>query len=361
MPDFQQAIQNGSANLWLFIPTAILLGALHGLEPGHSKTMMASFIIAIRGTLKQAILLGLSAAFSHTILIWILAGLALNLGNQWNAEVIEPYIQLGSAVIIVVLATWMFFRVRKDLREAKEQNHSHTHSELFILDTGHGKVELSVFEDGIPPVFQVRATKGTALPESVAIETVRPDGKTQNFKFIKKEEYFESTASIPEPHEFDAFLSVFHKGHSHPIKVEFREDHHHQHSESKEFQDAHERAHAQDIARRFAGQTVTTPQILLFGFTGGLMPCPAAFTVLLVCLQLKKVALGFTMVAAFSFGLAFSMVAVGVLASLSVKHAQKRFKGFTEAMRRAPYVSCMLLLIMAFYIAWNGWSHLSKS
>jgi ABC-type nickel/cobalt efflux system permease component RcnA len=25
---------------WLYFPSAILLGALHGLEPGHSKTMM---------------------------------------------------------------------------------------------------------------------------------------------------------------------------------------------------------------------------------------------------------------------------------------------------------------------------------
>jgi nickel/cobalt exporter len=30
---------------------AILLGAPHGLEPGHSKTIMAAFIIAIRGIL----------------------------------------------------------------------------------------------------------------------------------------------------------------------------------------------------------------------------------------------------------------------------------------------------------------------
>ncbi|XLM23131.1 nickel/cobalt efflux protein RcnA, partial [Chromobacterium piscinae] len=35
-------LQQGNA--WLFIPSAIALGALHGLEPGHSKTMMAAFI-----------------------------------------------------------------------------------------------------------------------------------------------------------------------------------------------------------------------------------------------------------------------------------------------------------------------------
>jgi ABC-type nickel/cobalt efflux system permease component RcnA len=46
---------------WLFLPSAVLLGMLHGLEPGHSKTMMVSLIIATRGTIAQAVLLGLSA------------------------------------------------------------------------------------------------------------------------------------------------------------------------------------------------------------------------------------------------------------------------------------------------------------
>ena len=56
MTDFSTLLQQGVANAWLFIPSAILLGALHGLEPGHSKTMMAAFIVAIRGTVKQAVL-----------------------------------------------------------------------------------------------------------------------------------------------------------------------------------------------------------------------------------------------------------------------------------------------------------------
>ena len=66
MPDIAQLIQQGAVNLWIFIPTAIALGALHGLEPGHSKTMMAAFIVAIRGSVKQAVLLGLAATLSHT-------------------------------------------------------------------------------------------------------------------------------------------------------------------------------------------------------------------------------------------------------------------------------------------------------
>jgi ABC-type nickel/cobalt efflux system permease component RcnA len=35
MTSFVTLLQQG--NSWLFVPSAILLGALHGLEPGHSK------------------------------------------------------------------------------------------------------------------------------------------------------------------------------------------------------------------------------------------------------------------------------------------------------------------------------------
>src|SRR5476651_46283 len=105
---FTELLRHGAAHAWLFFPSAVLLGALHGLEPGHSKTMMAAFIIAIRGTIAQAVLLGLSAAISHSFIIWLLAALALSYGSHWNAETTEPYFQLASAAIIAGLAVWMF-------------------------------------------------------------------------------------------------------------------------------------------------------------------------------------------------------------------------------------------------------------
>jgi nickel/cobalt exporter len=362
MNSFQDYLQHGNA--WLFIPAAILLGALHGLEPGHSKTMMAAFIVAIRGTIGQAVLLGLSAAISHSFIIWVLAVAALHYGNQWNAETVEPYLQLGSAVMILALALWMFLRTRRELHAARRHGHDHAHGERFVLDMRHGKLELSVFEEGVPPVFQLHAPAGEKLPaaKDVTLETVRPDDARQVFQFTAKKDFLESTADIPEPHEFDATVTIGHSGHSHTFRLQFREnEHHHQHDEDeREFQDAHECAHAQDIAQRFAGRAVTMPQIILFGVTGGLMPCPAAFTVLLVCLQLKRVTLGFAVVGAFSFGLALTMVATGALAAWSVRHAEKRFRGFGEAMRRAPYVSCVLLVLLASYMAWHGWHGLNR-
>ena len=51
--------------------------------------------------------------------------------------------------------------------------------------------------------------------------------------------------------------------------------------------------------RRTLGKgPVTNARIAVFGLTGGLVPCPASITVLMVCLQLKQVALGSVLVLA---------------------------------------------------------------
>ena len=104
MPDLVTLLRDGATNLWIFIPTAILLGALHGLEPGHSKTMMAAFIIAVRGTVGQAILLGLAATVSHTLIVWLVALLGLHFGSAYATEAVEPWLQLISGIIIIAIA-----------------------------------------------------------------------------------------------------------------------------------------------------------------------------------------------------------------------------------------------------------------
>jgi nickel/cobalt transporter (NicO) family protein len=431
MSSFADYLSSGHA--WLYIPVAILLGALHGLEPGHSKTMMAAFIIAIRGTVWQAVLLGLSAAISHSLLIWVLAALALHFGGQWNADHTEPYFHLASAVLVFGLAVWMYLRTRREVAEAHAHSALdmsvkpdtsdlsdswntavHTHSTAprllagetvtagglilpagmgapaaapthnikegpyggMLLDTGHGWLEVCIFETGVPPRFRIYPCKASGDPvplpkgTQLGIETARLDGRVQKFAFEPQGTFWEATSELPEPHEFLATVSLGHSDHAHIYRLRFTEAHHgHGHAplaveepedDGIEYQDAHERAHAQDIAKRFTNRTVTTPQIVLFGITGGLMPCPAAFTILVVCLQIKKVALGFSLVAAFSFGLALTMVIVGAMAAWSINHAEKRFTGFGEWMRRAPYLSCALLVILAAFMAWQGWQGLSQ-
>jgi nickel/cobalt exporter len=122
------------------------------------------------------------------------------------------------------------------------------------------------------------------------------------------------------------------------------------------FQDAHQLAHANDIRRRFADKNVTTGQIIVFGLTGGLIPCPAAITVLLLCLQLKRVALGGLLVFCFSIGLALTMVTAGIIAAVSVRQVSKRFSSFGELAGRAPYVSSALILCVGLYLGFEAFT-----
>ena len=126
-------------------------------------------------------------------------------------------------------------------------------------------------------------------------------------------------------------------------------------SDAEPGMDAHARAHAQEIAQRFASGHATNGQILVFGLTGGLIPCPASITVLLLCLQLKKVALGAALVLSFSVGLALTMVASGVLAAWSVGQAKTRWSGFGDWAAKAPYISTVLMLLLAAWMAGEGW------
>jgi nickel/cobalt exporter len=270
-------------------------------------------------------------------------------------------------VLIVGVAAWMLWRTRRDQLghgHSHDHDHHHYHDEPKRVDTGHGTVRLEVFETGVPPRFRLHTESGHGWSASeVEVTTARPDGALQTFRFTQGNGYLESVEEIPEPHEFEARLSLGHEGHRHDYDLVFTEhehDHHHDGLEigDLEYQDAHERAHADDIKRRFANRQVTTTQIIIFGLTGGLIPCPASITVLLLCLQLKQFTLGAALVLCFSVGLALTMVASGAMAALSVKHVSKRWSGFGEFARKAPYLSGGLILLVGLYIGLEGIRHL---
>ncbi|GAC1458219.1 MAG: hypothetical protein PVS2B3_12360 [Steroidobacteraceae bacterium] len=231
------------------------------------------------------------------------------------------------------------------------------------IDTGHGVVRLQIFEQGVAPRFRLASASGADWPAGqVRIETERGDGGRQTFTFRRQDGYLESVEEIPEPHEFVARLRLGELQHTHDYDLEFVE-HGHDHAvaayrqldvTAPGYQDPHELAHANDIRRRFANREVTTGQIVMFGLTGGLIPCPASITVLLLCLQLKKFTLGATLVLCFSVGLALTMVTSGAIAALGVKHAAKRVRGFGELARNAPYLSATVIVLVGCYVGYQG-------
>jgi nickel/cobalt transporter (NicO) family protein len=401
MSSFVSLLQQG--NSWLFVPSAVLLGALHGLEPGHSKTMMAAFIVAIRGTVTQAMLLGLSATVSHTAVVWIIALGGLYFGDRWNSEATEPYLQVVSAVTIIGVALWMLSRTRRTQaaaaaaapRHAHPHAHAHVHGhgpahehvpalehepaqgagdaprttpDVRRIDTGHGVVGLELAGEGGTARFRLHPESGDTWPAGeVQIETERADGSRELFSFRPSGQFIESVQPVPEPHEFVARVRLGCRGHTHDYDLEFVGPQQ-RHAISAYapldvtapgYQDPHELAHANDIRRRFTNRHVTTGQIVLFGLTGGLLPCPASITVLLLCLQLRKFALGATLVLCFSIGLAVTLVASGTVAALGMKHAARRFSGFGELARKAPYASAVVILLVGLYMGYRGLSALA--
>ncbi len=362
MTNFTTLLQQG--NSWLFVPSAMLLGALHGLEPGHSKTMMAAFIIAVRGTLGQAVLLGLAATVSHTAIVWLIGLAGLYFGKQFNTEASEPYLQVASAVLIIAVASWMMWRTWRATaaRHAHEEEHHH-HDGPRRVDTGHGVFLLALSSPGGAAHFCLHAEAGPLCSaEHVQVETERRDGSREVFTFRREAGHLVSAQAIALPHEFVARLRLGDDHHVHSYDLEFTSDGHGHAIKDYDqldvsapgYQDPHELAHANDIRRRFSNRQVTTGQIVMFGLTGGLIPCPAAVTVLLLCLQLKKFALGVTLVLGFSLGLAVTMVASGALAALGVKHLSRHVGGFTVLAERAPYFSGALILLVGLYLGYQG-------
>ena len=192
MSSFSDYLAQGHA--WLFLPAAVLLGALHGLEPGHSKTMMAAFIISVRGTVAQAALLGLSAAFSHTIIIWVLAAVGLHYSGRLDVEELEPWFQVGTGVIVVGMALWMLRRIQREQKEA----HEHGPHGGVMLDIERRQMEISVFETGVRPRFRLyffdpaRQSMNPPADVPVTLETLRPDGTREVFVFKLCGEYCEA-------------------------------------------------------------------------------------------------------------------------------------------------------------------------
>lgn len=314
----------------------------------------------------QAALLGVAATISHTAIVWIIALGGMYFGQQWTAETSEPYLQIASAILIIVVALWMVWRTwRLQKLATADQGHSHQHDESKVIDTGHGAVRLDIFEDGVPPRFRLFRDSQHDHQWSVyqvKIETERADGTRQIFSFVQRDGFMESEQNIPEPHEFIARLSLGHGHHRHDYDVEYVEHNHHHAIKDYEGSDVSAPGYQYDtnwlmrtiFATDLANTEVTTTQIIIFGLTGGLIPCPASITVLLLCLQVKKIALGAMLVLCFSIGLALTMVAAGVLAALSVKHVSKRWSGFSVFAQRAPYFSGSLMLLVGIYLGYHG-------
>jgi cobalt-zinc-cadmium efflux system membrane fusion protein len=88
-----------------------------------------------------------------------------------------------------------------------------------MLRDGDFALELTVFEDGIPPEYRLYAYQGDKpLPPGQVQATVtirRLDGETTTFSFRPEQDYLRGNATLVEPHSFDVAASATYSGKRH--------------------------------------------------------------------------------------------------------------------------------------------------
>ncbi|MGH7427824.1 MAG: nickel/cobalt transporter, partial [Candidatus Methylomirabilaceae bacterium] len=113
----------------LALAVALGLGALHALEPGHGKTVIAAYLVGSRGTARQALLLGLIVTASHTAGVFALGAVTLYASRYIVPERLYPWLGVISGLVIAGLGFSLFLQRRMGSPAFHSHGHSHRHSE----------------------------------------------------------------------------------------------------------------------------------------------------------------------------------------------------------------------------------------
>jgi cation diffusion facilitator family transporter len=189
--------------------------------------------------------LGDLAGFTSAI---VLAMIALLIGYEAVTRFLSPVpIHFGEAIPIAVVgllvniaSVWLLSGDHHGHSHGHSHGHGHDHDEhdheeeTQRIATSSGVFSLSIFEDGVPPVFRLTSEPTTQklLPSALSVTTVRPGGSQQTFTFEERGGYLESKEEIPEPHAFKVIVRLPDGEHT----LEF-EEHAHDHG------DGHDAAH----------------------------------------------------------------------------------------------------------------------
>ncbi len=273
---------------------AVFLGALHALEPGHGKTLLAVSLVGARATVSQAAILAGALTVAHTIGV---VGLGIAIETFKGAFVpdrIYPWITLISGIAIAVIGARSIQRQVVSMRPLEHAHghdhdgtHAHAHPHVHTLSEHH------------------HATVAEALSSDEELAR----------KAFASHDALHAAGSAHDHGDGERH------GHDHATMTD----------------DEHARAHQipGSAPLRF-GPTVWA------AMSGGIAPCPAALVVLLAAVALDKVVFGVIVVIAFSFGLAGTLTGLGIAVVRGAAFLQRR-RGFERFVKYGPLVSAVAI------------------
>jgi ABC-type nickel/cobalt efflux system permease component RcnA len=86
------------------------LGALHALEPGHGKTIVAAYLVGSKGRARHALLLGMVVTISHTAGVYLLGGITLYAQKYILPDRIYPFLGVLSGILIAGTGCFLFLQ-----------------------------------------------------------------------------------------------------------------------------------------------------------------------------------------------------------------------------------------------------------
>ncbi len=120
---------------FLTVLAAFGLGALHGLEPGHGKALLAFTLVGARATFKQAFILAAALTFAHTVAVVVL-GLLLFFVAGFAPESIFTWITLISGMVVAAIGARS---VSRALGRSTPGSHVHESAGRHSGDRHHGR------------------------------------------------------------------------------------------------------------------------------------------------------------------------------------------------------------------------------
>ena len=313
---------------------AFFLGAAHGLEPGHGKTIVAAYLVGARGTVGNALFLGGVVALTHTSSVILLGLVALFASQYILPEQIFPWLGTASGFLIMGLGTWLLVnhlrgRGLGHSHARGEHHHEHSHEEEHLHEHVHSHAHGEYLH-------------GHSHEEEHLHEHVHSYAHGEHLhEHVHSHAHGEHHHGHGHSHEEE-----HHHGHSHS-----HEEEHHGHRDHPHGEHHHGHGHSHEIPNK-----VTLGSLLTLGISGGIVPCTGALVILLLAVALHRIAFGLLLLVTFSVGLAAILIAVGVLI-VKARPLVERFSGDGRWIQRLPIASAVVIIAVGCAITFRTLMH----
>ena len=300
----------------------MLWGAGHALMPGHGKSMVAAYLLGTEGRISDAFKLGGIVTITHTIALYTvgLGIVYLVSESDWSRvlSMTSQRLMLLSGVGLVGYGLWMGFDRWRHFRA------------MGVLGAAEERLQGSAAHPADAP----------------------HDHAHEHTAAAPHDHAHEHTADAPHDHAHEHTAAAPHN-HAHEHTADAPHDHEHAgghaHDHAHMTDEEHALAHARDAA-----SVTSFRDLLVLGVTGGLVPCPAGVTLVILSLSFKgeNTLKCFVYLSAFSLGLAGVLVAIATSMVLTQRFVVPDGEKGTR-MRRVidflPVVSCLAIVAVGLW------------